>query len=298
MARRLKPWRQIRLLSASPLRAWLEALALGIGLLLLVWLARNGITPGERQNGLFVALLSAMSWYAIRLRHSGGTWWLRIGIEMGDGIVPAVLVGGAVLVSGLYLMPECRKTIDDPLAAFTTIFIRLIRSCSWAGNPDYRPPVRDHLPSSPPADFRASSPMLSCAASALVAELRSCGGGLSWTLTHLLCCWSRAACFLFATLITINLVMYYSSEADPSGFLDCDRIIPVLIRSFFDAVLVVIVLPPALTFLLRARANHAPFAASHRGNRPASPGVTVPRWWLRARTKSRAGNDFNAMGTR
>ncbi|NLF77279.1 MAG: HAMP domain-containing protein [Chloroflexi bacterium] len=251
----MKPWRQIRLLSASPLRAWLEALALGIGLLLLVWLARNGITPGERQNGLFVALLSAMSWYAIRLRHSGGTWWLRIGIELGAGLVPAVLVGGAVLVSGLYLMPECRETIDESgLLAFTTIIFIAFDKVVLQGQSIPEPTVNlstDHLPL---ISTLLISGILAYAIMRGLLHLwqywaRLRRRHLIWTLTHYYMLLVALGMFLFATLITINLVMYYSSEGRPHQvFSMVIGIIPVLIMiGFLTLFLVVIVLPPALT---------------------------------------------------
>ena len=255
MARRLKVLRQVRLLAASPLRAWLEALALGIGLLLLVWLARHDITPGERQNGLFVALLSAMSWYAVRMRHGGGTWWLRIGFELAAGLVPAVLVGGAVLISGLYLMPECRETIDESgLLAITTIVFIAFDKVVLQGQSFPEPTVdlsRDQLPLI--STLLISGILAYAIMRGLLllwqywARLRR--RHLIWTLTHYHMLLVVLGMFLFATLITINLVMYYSSEGRPHQvFSMVIGIIPVLIMiGFLTLFLVVIVLPPALT---------------------------------------------------
>ncbi len=255
MARRLTPLRRILLLSALPLRAWLEALALGLGLLILVWLARNDITPGERQNGLFIALLSAMSWYAVRLRRSGGAWWPRIRIELTFGLLLAALVGGVVLGSGLYLMPECRETINESgLLAITIGVFSFFNKVVIQGQEIPEPTVdltQDHLP--------VISTLLVSGILAFVimrgllhvwqhwARLRR--QHLIWALTHYHMLLLVLGMFVFATLITINLVMYYSSEGDPhTVFSMMIGIIPVLIMiGFLTLFLVVIVLPPALT---------------------------------------------------
>jgi signal transduction histidine kinase len=255
VARQLTSFRRLSLLTASPQRAWLEALALGMGLLALIWLARNDITPGERQNGLFIALLSAMSWYAIRLRRSGGVWWQRIGIELVAALLLAVLAGGVVLGSGLYLMPECRETISESgLLTITIGIFSIFDTVVIQGQAVPEPTVdlsQELLP--------AISTMLIAGVLAFVimrgllhlwqywARLQH--RHLIWALTHSHMLLVVLGMFLFATLITINLVQYYSSEGVPhTAFSMAIGIIPVLIMIGFTTLfLVIIVLPPALT---------------------------------------------------
>jgi len=255
MARRLTPLRRVSLLSASPLRAWIEALALGWGLLALVWLARNDITPGERQNGLFLALLSAMSWYAIRLRRGGGAWWQRAGSELVGGLLLAVLAGGVVLGSGFYLMPECRETIDESgLLAITIGVFSIFDTVVIQGQAIPQPTVdltEEHLPV---ISTMLISGILAFAIMRGIVHLwqywaRLRRRHLIWALTHSHMLLVVLGMFLFATLITINLVQYYSSEGVPHTiFSVVIGIVPVLIIiGFMTLLLVIVVLPPALT---------------------------------------------------
>src|SRR5512133_2007904 len=113
VAHRLISFRQLRwrirphihLIACSPLRSGGEALIIGIVLLAVTWIARFHITLGERQNALFVALLTSMCWYTIRLRQGHRRWWKRATFEVGYGLLAALVVGGLIWLMGIKLLP-------------------------------------------------------------------------------------------------------------------------------------------------------------------------------------------------
>jgi signal transduction histidine kinase len=102
---RLKALVERILLNAAPWRAWLETLGLGAVLLLGVSLVAASITAGDRQNGMFIAILTGVTLYALRLRLPRGSWRRQLVFETVVGLGLALLLAGVLLALGLVLLP-------------------------------------------------------------------------------------------------------------------------------------------------------------------------------------------------
>jgi signal transduction histidine kinase len=101
------------LLNAPPWRAWLEMLGVGFALLLGVSLVAASITAGDRQNGMFIAILSGVTLYALRLRLPRGSWRRQILSETVVGLGLALVLAGLLLALGLGLLSDVVHAPDQ-----------------------------------------------------------------------------------------------------------------------------------------------------------------------------------------
>lgn len=261
VARRLITMRRLitpraRLLVAPPGRAWIEALALGLALVALVWVARTGITTGERQNGVFIALLSAMSWYSIRLRRSSGAWQRRIGLEIAAGIVPAVTAGCVVLGVGLWAMPECQQGVDESGLLAVSMVVLVVFDTVVIKGEKIPPPTIDLTEESLPV---ISTMLISGIIAFFIARgvihvwqywARLRRRHLIWALTHSHMMLVVLGLFVFAMIMTVNTLSYLISRERESNLVfsvALSLIVPMLIIiGFMTMVLVGVVLLPSL----------------------------------------------------
>jgi signal transduction histidine kinase len=258
VAHRLITVKPVRLLAISPLRAWSEALGIGMALLALTWIARHHITVGDRQNALFVALLTTMSWYAIRLRQVRGSWWQRAGFELGCGLLAALAAGGLIWMLGSELLAGVGSVLDEPgLMAITGAILRGDRTLLIHGE---AMPTRALLPSSQPPVITTMLTMLLSGGIAVIVSrstvqtwqfwTRLQRRHLIWALTHSHMMLVVLGIFLFAAVITISVLSYLVSANTESNvvFSVTLSLIPLLIvMGFMTMFLLLIVLPPALT---------------------------------------------------
>jgi signal transduction histidine kinase len=93
-------------LNAPPLRAWLEALGVGALLLAGVALVSTSISATNRQNGMFIAILTGVTLYALRLRQPQGRWQRQTLFEALVGCGLALVLGGVLLALGLWLIAD------------------------------------------------------------------------------------------------------------------------------------------------------------------------------------------------
>jgi signal transduction histidine kinase len=253
----LIPIRRVHLLASSPLHAWIEALAIGTVLMVVTWIARYDITAGERQNALFISLLTPMSWYAIRLRQGRGAWWKRIGFEV-VGLLSALSLGALVWVLGIKLLPGVGDVIDDAgLMAITRAVLRGERTLLVGGDPL---PTWTLIPDLEPPMYITMFTMFISGTIAVIisrgtvqlwlfwARLRR--RHLIWALTHSPKMLVGVGLFLIAALITVNVLSYLISSDSESNvlFSIALSLVPLLIvMGFVTAFLLLIVLPPSLT---------------------------------------------------
>lgn len=258
MARRLISSFVPRLLICSPLRAGIEALGLGLSLLAITWLMRVDIPPGEQQNGLFIALLSAMSWYGIRLQRSTAPWTSRVIFEIAVGLFAALGIGGAIWWSGNALLTGMNRRIEEAgLMAVTSVVLRAIDIIVIRG--ERLPPGSDYLSWPPTTTVMFLS--------GTIAFITMRGGvyiwqfwarlrrrHLLWSLTHSHMMLVVLGIFLFAAVTTINSAVVVSTQESHTTTLSfafslaAGFIVPLLIIIGFLTVLIVVgVLPPALT---------------------------------------------------
>lgn len=94
------------LFGARPLRACFEALGAGSSIWLILTLMRDSLTTGQQQNLAFIALLTGMTFYALRLRRE--TVWVDVVIGFGVALlIGALLFGLALAVTGaVATMPD------------------------------------------------------------------------------------------------------------------------------------------------------------------------------------------------
>ncbi|MBN1564074.1 MAG: HAMP domain-containing protein [Anaerolineae bacterium] len=257
MARRLIPPVSFQFLVSTPTRAALEAGGLGFGLLAFTWLMRHDSSPGEQQNGLFIALLSTVSWYGIRLRRSRASWRRRVLFEIGIGFVIALGLGGLIWLSGATLLSGMyQRSGQAGLMAVSGVILRafelvIIHGESWPRTSDTLtwPPV-------PTIVF----------ISGVIAFVVMRGGihvwqfwarlrrqHLLWSLTHSHMMLVILGLFLLATITTINNAVIVSEEnaqASVPGIIflvSVGFLVPLLIViGFLTMVLVVVALPPSL----------------------------------------------------
>lgn len=100
-------------LRAGPLRAALEALGISSVMLVAFVAPAESLSPGDRQNGLFITMLTGMCWYAIRLRRAQGRRWRRITFELGMGLGAGVLFGRLLLALGNEIFASALEHIDE-----------------------------------------------------------------------------------------------------------------------------------------------------------------------------------------
>ncbi|HEX3049181.1 MAG TPA: ATP-binding protein [Aggregatilineaceae bacterium] len=251
MAHRL---RRLHWLTTAPLQAWIEGLIIGLILLVFTWIARHHITAGERQDSLFVALLTTISWYAIRLRKARGNIWQFIGFELGVGLFPAIVAGGLIWEVGTKLLPGIDRMINEPgLLAITGSILDLlamvIQGEAWPSST-----VIPTLPGPPAATTMFISGIIAVIVSRgfmlfwqFWARLRR--RHLIWALTHSHLMLVVLGLFLFAAITTINTLSYQLSSGKDLDliFSITLTLIPlVIIMGFLTVILLLIVLPPAL----------------------------------------------------
>ncbi len=101
-------------LRVAPLRALGEALLVMAALLALLLATLGGFTPGEQQNGLFIVLLTGMSWYAVRLCRAQGRWRGQILFELVAGLGMSLILGLLALGIGSLMIQSGLETNDEP----------------------------------------------------------------------------------------------------------------------------------------------------------------------------------------
>jgi signal transduction histidine kinase len=94
------------LLNAPPWRAWLEMLSVGALLLFGVSRVATSIPAGDRQNGMFIAILSGVTLYALRLRLPRGAWRRQMLSEAVLGLGLALALAALLLALGLALIAD------------------------------------------------------------------------------------------------------------------------------------------------------------------------------------------------
>ncbi|HML21429.1 MAG TPA: ATP-binding protein [Aggregatilinea sp.] len=94
-------------------RALIEALALSTAMMAILLLTTTHFSLSDRQNGLFIVMLTGISWYAIRLRRAQGRWWRQILFELIGGLAVSLGMGVLILEIGNLLIQSVLKTLDD-----------------------------------------------------------------------------------------------------------------------------------------------------------------------------------------
>ena len=255
MARRLIPAFSLPLLVCSPWRASVEALGLGFGLLATTWIMREQVSPGEQQNGLFIALLSAMSWYAIRLRRSKTPWLRRVVFEAGPGLIVAFCIGSLVWISGIALLPGVEKYNDEAgLMAVSGTVLRAVEIMIIHG--EVPPPMAAlHYSPTPTMFFSGVIAFIVMRSGIHLwqfwAQLRR--RHLLWSITHSHMMLIVLSVFLYATYATITSAIFISEQEEylsVAGFvfsLIVGLFVPLLIViGFLTAFLMLTVLLPSL----------------------------------------------------
>lgn len=116
-------------LRAGPLRAALEALGISSVMLVAFVAPAESLSPGDRQNGLFITMLTGMCWYAIRLRRAQGRRWRRITFELGMGLGAGVLFGRLLLALGNEIFASALEHIDESgLTAIVRAVLGLVQT--------------------------------------------------------------------------------------------------------------------------------------------------------------------------
>jgi signal transduction histidine kinase len=253
MAHQLR--RRIHWLNTSPLRAGGEAVIFGAGLLVITWIARHHITAGERQNALFIAVLTTVCWHAIRLRQGRGMWWQRISFEIGCGLLMALVAGALIEISGVNILAGISSPVDEPgLFAITGSIWRMMEIAIIQGKSI---PTREDIPylTSPsvPVTMVASSIVAVIVSRCMMlgwriwTQLRQ--RHLVWALTHSHIMLVVLGLFLVAAGLTINSLFYLISANEDSNivFSVILNLMPlIIIMVFLTLVLLIFVLPPAL----------------------------------------------------
>lgn len=241
-------------MATPPLRAWIEGIVLGIILLVLTWITRNHITPGERQSSLFVAMLTTVCWYAIRLRTGRGALWQRIGFDV-VYVLPAALTGGWLIwILGNELLPDINLILDEPgLMAITGFFLRL-GEMLIKGDPLPASMIISEMAQPPVTTTMFISSIIAVIVSRSIvrgwlfwAHLRR--RHLIWALTHSHMMLVVLGLFLFAAITTLNTLNYLASSKDDSNiiFAVTLNLIPlIIVMVFLTLVLLALVLPPSL----------------------------------------------------
>ena len=93
-------------MQAHPLRAWLEMAFLGVAMLVAVNLVSPRLAEENRQNMAFVAMLSAVSLFGLRLKPYRGRWYLRILVELFAGGMLALMLTMLLTTVGAVLQSE------------------------------------------------------------------------------------------------------------------------------------------------------------------------------------------------
>jgi hypothetical protein len=121
---KIKAFVSRQLLNAPPWRAWLETL--GVGALLLFGVSRvaTSIPAGDRQNGTFIAILSGVTLYALRLRLPRGSWRRQILSEAVLGLGLALALAAVLLALGLGLIADVMFAPDQ--AGLTAITVAVL----------------------------------------------------------------------------------------------------------------------------------------------------------------------------
>jgi signal transduction histidine kinase len=99
-------------MSGKMRRAVPECFVAAMVFMLVVLAYRPYLGHVERQNGIFVALLTGLSLYALRLRPGGGRWWRYLAYE-GLSFLAALILGVVLYVIGMLMLPRAVTTPDQ-----------------------------------------------------------------------------------------------------------------------------------------------------------------------------------------
>ncbi|WP_119069930.1 sensor histidine kinase [Aggregatilinea lenta] len=110
-------------------RALIEALAISTAMMAILLLTTTHFSLSDRQNGLFIVMLTGISWYAIRLRRARGRWWRQIIFELVGGLAVSLGMSVLILEIGNLLIQSVLKTLDDAgLVAIVRATLALVRA--------------------------------------------------------------------------------------------------------------------------------------------------------------------------
>jgi signal transduction histidine kinase len=232
---------------AAPVRAWLENLAVGLLLVLGVLLVASYVSDASQQNGMFIAVLSAVTLYALRMRLPHGVWWRQIVFEgiAGSAAVAAMVV--ILFVWAQFLIDNVTLTPSQPgLMAIVFTVLGLDTSIYNNELPHYDPQTLGFV-------------ILLCSGIAYYftrtasrvwlfwSRLRR--RHLIWSITHTHLMLVALAAFIGASFMTFNYIHYVTADEPEGSALSITALfdlVPVfIVLGVLTIILLFVVLPPA-----------------------------------------------------
>ncbi len=232
---------------ASPVRAWLENLAVGLLMVLGVLLVSGYISDASQQNGMFIAVLSATTLFALRMRFPRGIWWRQIIFE---GVAGTAAVGVMVAVLfrwAQFLIDNVALTPSQP-GLMAIVFTVLGLDTGIYGN---------DLPRYDAMTLGAVI-LFSCGIAYYFSRTASRvwlfwdrlrRRHLIWSITHTHLMLVALAAFIGAAFLTFNYIHYLTADEPEGSALSITALfdlVPVfIVLGVLTIVLLFVVLPPA-----------------------------------------------------
>ncbi|MBN1285059.1 MAG: HAMP domain-containing histidine kinase [Anaerolineae bacterium] len=238
------------LFGARPLRAWFEAAGAGLLIWLVLILLQGNLTTGQQQNLAFIALLTGMTLYALRLRCEPVIWWHKVLFDLTIGFGAALLIG--TLLFGLALAATgAVAAVPDEAGLMAVVSGVLVFDDRFVQHQNAGTLV-------PWTGFT----MLLCGSIAFTVSRagahlwvfwrRLCRRRLIWALTHSHLMLVVLTVSLFALMNIFNLASYFVSRDQYSGALSSlvsfaiNATTAMVGLGIFTVVLLTFILPPSI----------------------------------------------------